>query len=64
MSLMSIFFSTWLHLIDLFFYWPHFVGFGFFERYVGITFVEEKIYFGILFSTPFEAYKTSMKELK
>jgi hypothetical protein len=48
----------------IFFYWPRFVGFGFFERYVGIIFVEEKIYFGILFSTSFGAYKTSMKELK
>jgi hypothetical protein len=35
-----------------------------FERYVGITFVEEKMNFDILFSIPFGAYKISIKESK
>jgi hypothetical protein len=59
-----IFFSTWLHLIGLFFYWPYFVGFGSLKRYVGIAFVEEKSHFSILFSFPLGVYKTSKEKPK
>jgi hypothetical protein len=58
------FFSTCLHLIGLFFWWPHFVGFGSLKRYLGIAFVGEKSHFSILFGFPFGVCKTSKEKLK
>jgi len=52
--ILMLFLSTWLDLIDLFFCWPHFVSFDSFERYVGITFMEKKMHFSILFGFSLE----------
>jgi hypothetical protein len=49
-----IFFSTLLDLISLFFCWPHFASFDFFERYIGIAFVGKKKHFSFLFDFPLE----------
>jgi hypothetical protein len=40
------------------------VGFGSFERYVGITFVGEKKHFSILFSTSFRVCKINIEKPK
>jgi len=53
MILMLFFFFTWLDLIGLFFCRPHFIIFGSFEKYVGMTFVGKKRHFSILFGFSF-----------
>ena len=62
--ILMLFFSTWLDLIGLFFCWPHLISFDSFKRYVGITFMEKKRYFSILFGFPFEIWKTNKKKIK
>jgi len=55
MILMFFFFLIWVDLIGLFFYWPHFISFGSFERYVGISWERKGILvFCLVFSLEYE----------
>jgi hypothetical protein len=39
----DVIFFTWLDLIDLFFYSPHFINFDSFKNYMEIVFVKKNI---------------------